>query len=67
MYALLIQEGFFALYRGLGASLLGIPHVIIQFNMYENLKLYFSGKHKNKEIPIAEIFLIAILSKSIIY
>ena len=41
----MIQEGFFALYRGLGASLLGIPHVIIQFNMYENLKTNLVKKY----------------------
>jgi solute carrier family 25 folate transporter 32 len=61
------KEGFFALYRGLGASLLGIPHVIIQFNMYENLKNYFSERYKcrSDDLPIRVIFLTSILSKSI--
>ena len=62
----LYQEGFFALYRGLVASLLGIPHVIIQFNLYEHLKDY-GAKHYNKskeDLPLRYIFFTSIISKS---
>jgi solute carrier family 25 (mitochondrial folate transporter), member 32 len=34
------KEGFLAFYKGLTASLLGLPHVAIQFPLYEYLKQY---------------------------
>lgn len=33
------KEGFLGLYKGLGTSFFGIFHVIIQFPLYERLKL----------------------------
>ena len=47
--------------------MLGIPHVIIQFNMYENLKKNYISKNNtnNEEIPIKDIFVISIISKGI--
>lgn len=48
------------------ATLLGIPHVIIQFNVYEGLKNHFSKKYETKypELPLYLIFNISIISKS---
>jgi hypothetical protein len=53
------------MYRGLVASLLGIPHVIIQFNSYEYLKNYFSAKYHTtqKKLPLLAIFISSIISK----
>jgi solute carrier family 25 folate transporter 32 len=38
------EEGWKALYKGLGPSLLGISHVAVQFPLYEQLKLLLSGR-----------------------
>jgi solute carrier family 25 (mitochondrial folate transporter), member 32 len=35
------QEGFFALYKGLGASFLGLSHVAIQFPLCKNFIYYY--------------------------
>jgi len=32
------NEGFFALWKGMAASMLGISHVVIYFPLYERLK-----------------------------
>jgi hypothetical protein len=37
-------EGFFALWKGLGASLLGAGHAMIQFPVYEALKQWFAER-----------------------
>lgn len=38
MRAIVKEEGFLALYKGLGASVIGLSHVAIYFPIYENLK-----------------------------
>lgn len=38
------REGFFTLYNGLGASMLGVAHPLIYFPLYEKSKIYFK-KH----------------------
>jgi solute carrier family 25 folate transporter 32 len=60
------KEGVLVLFRGLIASLLGIPHVIIQFNGYEHLKKYFAKYYKTSPdfLPIQAIFITSIVSKS---
>ncbi len=65
IYKLYKREGFFALYRGLAASLLGVPHVVIQFNMYEHLKKYGALKYKTNtdNLPLHYIFAISVYSK----
>lgn len=55
------KEGFLALYRGLLISFIGIPHVIIQFSLYESLKNMFSRK-MNKPIDKIPYHLISISS-----
>ncbi len=59
------KEGFWVLYRGLVASVFGIPHVIIQFNLYETLKHFYSRKYDKdySELPLDLIFFISIISK----
>lgn len=60
------NEGFFALYRGLMASMLGIPHVVVQFNLYEHLKQW-GAKYYNRSInhlPLLYILFISVFSKS---
>ena len=38
------QEGFFALYKGLGATVLGLSHVAVQFPIYEKLKEQYTDE-----------------------
>lgn len=38
LISLFRTEGFFALYKGLAPSLLGVSHVVIQFPLYEHFK-----------------------------
>jgi solute carrier family 25 folate transporter 32 len=54
------------LYRGLVASLFGVPHVIVQFNLYENLKLLAAKKYNKSvdNLPIHVIFMNSVLAKS---
>jgi solute carrier family 25 folate transporter 32 len=44
---ILKTEGWKALYKGLGPSLIGVSHVVIQFPIYEHLKKlnFFNGKY----------------------
>ena len=35
------KEGFTALYRGMGASLIGVSNPIVFFPVYESMKFYF--------------------------
>ena len=39
------EEGLSGLYSGLGPSLLGVMHVVIQFPLYEDLKRRLGGRH----------------------
>ena len=45
LMSILNNEGWRALYNGLGPSLIGVSHVVIQFPIYEHLKKlnYFNG------------------------
>lgn len=47
------EEGLSGLYSGLGPSLFGVLHVVIQFPMYESLKKKLAAKHK-KEDPTSD-------------
>jgi hypothetical protein len=51
------------------ASLLGIPHVIIQFNIYEHMKKKGSEKYKRSvnNLPLHYILCISLFSKSKIF
>jgi hypothetical protein len=42
------NEGFFALYKGMWASLLGMVHPLVYFPMYEIMKLYMLENHEKK-------------------
>jgi len=59
---ILSQEGFKALYKGLGPSMLGIFHVIIQFPLYERLKL-MQKEHRADPSTPWQIFLASTASK----
>ena len=52
----------------MAASLLGIPHVVIQFNLYEHLKKHGVQKYNRSpdNLPLHYIFMISVFSKSII-
>ena len=39
-------EGFLALYKGLGPSMLGVFHPFIFFPLYEKSKIYFMKNHE---------------------
>lgn len=40
------NEGFFALYKGLSATMIGIIHPIIFFPLYEKLKIFFKDNYE---------------------
>ena len=46
IYKIYTREGFFALYTGLSASLIGLSHVWIYFPLYETLKNYFKSTYQ---------------------
>ena len=39
------EEGLSGLYSGLGPSLLGVMHVVVQFPLYEEIKARFAQRH----------------------
>ncbi|KAH9613090.1 hypothetical protein KSS87_001478 [Heliosperma pusillum] len=42
------EEGFFGLYKGLGATLMGVgPSIAISFSVYESLRTYWQAKRPN--------------------
>lgn len=43
------HEGFFALYKGLPATAIGIIHPLVFFPLYEKLKIYFKDNLEAKE------------------
>lgn len=51
MKEIIQKEGFFALYKGIWASLIGIIHPLVFFPMYEKMKMHFLA---NYEQPGAE-------------
>lgn len=56
-------EGFFALYRGYKVSLIGSPHIIIQFNIYEGLNKLAMDLSKTSATPYLYIMGSSIISK----
>ncbi|CAK75879.1 unnamed protein product (macronuclear) [Paramecium tetraurelia] len=56
------EEGFLALYKGLGATVLGLSHVAVQFPIYERLKQNYTDK--NGQLLPTDILKASILSKS---
>jgi solute carrier family 25 (mitochondrial folate transporter), member 32 len=42
---ILREEGFAGLYSGLGPSLIGVSHVVIQFPLYESIKQHLGKRH----------------------
>ena len=62
------KEGVGALFNGLGASMLGLTHVLIYFPLYETTKRKLREYHQMSEtenLGAFNIFLSAIFSKSI--
>jgi hypothetical protein len=43
LYRIYKDEGWRSLYKGLGPSMLGVGHVVIQFPIYERLKANYSS------------------------
>ncbi|CAA3030483.1 mitochondrial substrate carrier family protein B-like [Olea europaea var. sylvestris] len=45
------DEGFFGLYKGLGATLLGVgPSIAISFSVYESLRFYWHSQRPNDSV-----------------
>jgi solute carrier family 25 folate transporter 32 len=55
------DEGVKSLFKGFGASVLGLVHVALYFPLYENLKLLFE-KRRTKMHP-SDYFICSIISK----
>ena len=56
------EEGFFAFYKGLSASLLGLSHVAVQFPLYEHLKLLARNRRPDNKETILDLILASIRS-----
>ncbi len=55
-------EGYFAFYKGMGSSMFGLFHVIIQFPLYEHLKLIQKTDKESANTPF-QILLASTISK----
>ncbi|KAL4419421.1 hypothetical protein ABPG77_006348 [Micractinium sp. CCAP 211/92] len=61
------EEGVVGLYSGLGPSLLGVMHVVIQFPLYESLKAHFAQRHPDggDKLNMYELILASATSKMV--
>jgi len=59
------EEGFSGLYSGLGPSLFGVMHVVIQFPLYESLKKELSSRHEDRELTLPELVFTSAASKMV--
>lgn len=61
------EEGVVGLYSGLGPSLLGVMHVVIQFPLYESLKAHFAQRHSDggDKLNMYELILASATSKMV--
>ncbi|PRW50796.1 polyubiquitin 3 isoform A [Chlorella sorokiniana] len=64
------EEGVVGLYSGLGPSLLGVMHVVIQFPLYESLKARFAARHadggpQSEKLNLYELILASATSKMV--
>jgi len=57
------NEGFTALYKGLGASFLGLSHVAIQFPLYEHLKKLSRSRRADNKESLLDILASSITAK----
>jgi len=58
------KEGFRALYRGFLIELIGTPHIIIQFNLYEFFTKVFKKYTNTENISYKYVLLSSVISKS---
>ncbi|CAD8067703.1 unnamed protein product [Paramecium sonneborni] len=63
LFTMYKEEGFFALYKGLGATVIGLSHVAVQFPIYEKLKADYIDEYG--QLSPIDILKASILSKSI--
>lgn len=62
------EEGVTGLYSGLGPSLLGVMHVVIQFPLYEGIKAHFAAKNPDRRedtLNLYELILASATSKMV--
>lgn len=59
------EEGLSGLYSGLGPSLFGVMHVVIQFPLYESLKRELSSRHADRELTLPELVFTSAASKMV--
>jgi len=59
--SILRNEGLAGFYKGLGPSFIGVFHVVVQFPLYERLKLWF--QRENERPRVTEVFLASTISK----
>ena len=58
VYNIYQREGFFALYTGLAASMIGISHVAIYFPLYEQFKSYFKSRYNMSDHNLSSKFVL---------
>lgn len=58
LYRIYKREGFFALYTGLAASMMGISHVAIYFPLYEQFKLHFKRKYDQTDSTLSSKYVL---------